>query len=340
MPSYIHSISQALPLKSVSNAQLGELHIDWDMDAIFHKTGVAHRYISDNESAYSLACDAVDKLFQNNVNSLIDIDGIIFCTQSPEFKLPQNSHLIHKYLKLKNNIMCFDLNLACSGYIYGLAIIDALISNGQLRNVLFINSDTYSKYIHENNRSLATLFGDGASASIIKYDSEIEGFFGFTLGSSGQYYDRFIIPKIKLSNPKLEYRDKFGSLNFENKIEMDGIAVWSFINSEVPKQINEYLNLLGKSLAEIDFFIFHQASKLTLDGLEKTLQIPNNKIINNLELYGNTVSASIPMALQKLLTTNPARIKHGDTILLSGFGVGISFGTTMFKIERPCYVCE
>lgn len=343
MNAYIEAIAAKFPATNLTNAELQTQNPEWSMKDIHEKTGVKNRFIAAiNETSYDLGRDAVDLLFSHEKHKLNNVDSIIFCTQSPDFLMPTNAHLLHKHLKLSDNVIAFDINLACSGFIYGLSIANAFIKSGQAKCVLLVTSETYSKFTHYKNRSVRTLFGDGAAATLINSDSNINGFNSFTLASNGANYDKFYIPDGGFRNPidtfsNEEYLDSSGSINTKSCIHMDGMSVWSFINSAVPRQILMHLkeNNVDKSL--VDHFIFHQGSKLTIDSLIKILEIDPTKAHTNIGSIGNTVSASIPLCLRDALM-NQIKIKPGDRIVLSGFGVGLSYGTTSFTYERDCYV--
>jgi 3-oxoacyl-[acyl-carrier-protein] synthase-3 len=328
----IRAIEYYLPEKKISNLELQELQPDWDMDKIFNKTGVRNRHVaSANETALDLAIHATDKLFIKHDLSLDNIDGIIFCTQSQDYIMPSNSFLIHKHFGFKSHVWTFDLNLACSGFIYGLSIIRGLIETGMGKNILFITSDTYSKYINKDDRSTRVLFGDGAAATLIG-ESNGSLLIDVILESSGIFFDSFYIPAGGCKTPKSDYTKIHESINGNIRtledIHMNGFSVWKFITKTVPNQINNLLNRNNLSIEQVDFFAFHQASQLTLDSLIKTLQI-KQPVFSNLELKGNLVSSSLPILIKDALDSN--KIKRGDLMLLSGFGVGLSWGSFLIK---------
>jgi len=329
----IKLIEYHLPENVLTNEMLKIDHPDWDVDKVGKKSGVMQRHISlEGQTAFDLACTAIDKLFQNGFN-VSDIDGIIFCTQSPDYIMPSNAFLIHKHFGFSSNVWAFDYNLACSGYIYGLAIVQGMILSGMAKNVLLINADTYSKYINKNDRSTRVLFSDGGAVSVIGLTND-SCFIDFQLATAGTEYKSFYIPSGGARTPKNEQTktldvDQSGNERTTENIHMNGFAVWKFISKTVPDQINSILAKNNMTLDAIDFFGFHQASKLTLDSLVKALKIDQSRVYSNLENVGNTVSASIPILLKDAM--NEGRLKRGDTILLSGFGVGLSWGTTILK---------
>lgn len=330
----IRHIEYHLPEGILTNKDLKSSHPDWDIKKVAEKSGVYQRHIAkSDETAFSLSITAVEKLLDQSDVDQDDIDGIIFCTQSPDFIMPSNAFLIHKHFGFKSNVWAFDYNLACSGYIYGLAICRGFIETGMAGNILLINADTYSRYINENDRSTKVLFGDGAAASLISAD-ENEGIIDISLASEGSEYDFFYIPSGGCRIPKSDQTkeivtDRSGNQRTAEDIKMNGFAVWKFISGTVPVQIRELLSRNDLTVDDIDFYGFHQASKLTLDSLAKALKIDSDKVYMNLDKVGNTVSASIPIALKD--AEKEGRLKRGDLMLLSGFGVGLSWGSLIMR---------
>jgi len=332
----IKEIEYFLPINKKTNEDLQRENPEWDVEKVAAKTGIYSRHIAaKDETALDLATKAVKKLLAKKSIKKEDIDGIIFCTQSQDFVMPSNSFLIHKEFEFHKNTWAFDYNLACSGYVYGLCIARGLIETGISKNIMLITSDTYSKYINKKDRSTINLFGDGAAVTIIsKSDSNDSRIIDAKLSSSGNDYKSFYVPSggcrlPKNMHTKIEKKDQSGNIRNLENIHMNGFAVWKFISKIVPKQIEEILINNNLTIKDIDFFAFHQASKLTLNSLEKALKIPKNKIYTNIKEIGNTVSSSIPIVLKDAIEEK--KLKRGDLILLSGFGVGLSWGTMLIK---------
>ncbi len=334
MSVYIRQIEYYLPDRIITNDDLQAIHPEWDIQKIGEKSGVFKRHIAaEQETAFDLARNAVEKLLLNAKLSKDDIQGILFCTQSPDYIMPSNAFLIHKHFGFANNVWAFDFNLACSGYVFGLSIARGMMETHLAENILFINADTYSKFIHPNDRSTQVLFGDAAAASIISKEDN-RGIIDISLASSGKDYESFYIPAGGCRLPKSErtaeiVSDHSGNLKSAENIQMNGFAVWQFISRVVPVQIIDLLRKNKLELSDIDFFGFHQASKLTLDSLVKALKIDPNKVYTNMDRVGNTVSASIPIALKD--AELEGKLKRGDLVLLSGFGVGLSYGSLIMK---------
>lgn len=333
MSSYIKFIEYFLPDKIVSNSDLEFDYPEWDLDKIKSKTGVLNRHIaSPNETALDLSIKACNKLFK--YFDVHKIDAIIYCTQSPDYIMPSNSFLIQKEFNFNEEIICYDFNHACSGYIYGLMMANSYIKSGVAKCVLLINSDTYSKYINPLDRSTRVLFGDAAAVSVIEGDNSCFGIQDIIVSSFGQGYNKFIIPAGGARLPKseltsTEQSDFVGNIRSKNNINMDGMAVWTFINSKVPGQIKKLLQRNNLCIDEVDLFIFHQASLMTLESLMKILNLDRKKVFINLENIGNTVSASIPIAIKDAI--DGGEFKENQIILICGFGVGLSYGTVLLK---------
>tara|TARA_B110001452_G_C15222698_1_gene423853 strand:- start:177 stop:1184 length:1008 start_codon:yes stop_codon:yes gene_type:complete len=334
MGVYIKYSEYYLPDKIVSNKEMATEHPEWDVDKASSKSGVLNRHISGaSETAFDLAIKATDKLFQSNDIEMNQISGIIFCTQSPNHIMPQNSFLIHKHYKFSQNVWSFDYSLACSGFIVGLSIARGMIETGLGENILLITSETYSKYINPNDRSTNILFGDGAAATVIS-KSDIDRVIDIKISSNGAKFETFYIPAGGSKMPKDEktcvnIKDQSGNIKSLENIHMNGFAVWQFISKNVSEQIIDLLSKNHLKIEDIDLFVFHQASKMTLDSLVKMLKIDSEKSYTNIENIGNTVSASIPIALKDAVYEG--KLKRGDLILLSGFGVGLSWGSIIMK---------
>lgn len=332
----IRDIDYYLPEHFITNEDLQKENPDWDMSPVGKHIGVRKRHIAhDDETALDLAYKACKKLFSKNKDAKDQIDGIIFCTQSEDYILPPNSCILHKMLDLSEDTFAFDFNLACSGYIYGLALARGLIYSGIAKNILLVTGDTYSKYINKSDRSVRALFGDGAAVSWITTSDSNGGIIDIQCSTHGKLYDKFIIPAGGCRMPKspktaVVKADSSGNIRTLENIHMDGMGILVFINSKIPKQVKCVLARNGLTIDDIDLFVFHQASKVALDKLIRLLGIKPEKTYQNLNEVGNTVSASIPIALKDAL--DEKKISPGDKVLISGFGVGLSWGTAIIEM--------
>ena len=318
----ISGISYHLP-ETIEGVDVLQKHNpDWDMPKILEKTGIHNRYISaSNETAVDLAFQAGKKLFTSIPNHE-DIDLLILVTQSPDYVLPSSACILQDRLGLSKNCMAFDVNLGCSGFIYALSIAGGLIESGVAHKALILCADTYSKYIEKNDRTCRPIFSDGAVAVMLQ-ESNADCIGPFEFGTDGAGYDRLIV---KRSGAK----DTDQIADFcRGSLEMYGSDVFLFTMRVVPECVSNLLNRTGLTLENIDLFVFHQASKLVIENLIRTLSLNKDKVFTNFENIGNTVSASIPIALKDADTQG--RLKEGDTVMLIGFGVGLSWGATLIR---------
>ncbi len=328
----IKAIEYYLPEHIVTNVMLKQENPDWDVESLAERTGVLKRHIAaDGETALDLAFKACQKMFPQGV--LPEIDGIIFCTQSQDHILPPNACILHQRLGLSANVFAFDLNMACSGYIYGLALARGLIVSGTLKNVLLVNADTYSKYIHPRDRSVRLLFGDGAAVTWLTA-ADKEGIMDLMCATSGKNFDRFIIPAGGCRMPRSAKTsdvmiDKNQNHRSQENICMKGMDILTFVNSQIPAQIETLLERNHLKIKDIDLFVFHQASKVGLDSLKSALKIDPQKCFENYPDIGNTVSASIPIALKDAIGCHKALAGH--KVVLCGFGAGLSWGTALVE---------
>lgn len=318
----ISAISYYLPKTIEGVGELQQDNPDWDMTKILDKTGIQNRYISDpGETAVDLAFAAGRKLFEN-LTGHEEIDLLILVTQSPDYVLPTSACILQDRLGLSKNCMAFDVNLGCSGFVYALSIAGGLIESGVARKGLILCADTYSKYIGKNDRTCRPLFSDGAAATLVE-SSATDRIGPFELGTDGAGYDRLIVKHSGAREAGQVADSCRGSL------EMYGSDVFLFTMRAVPQCINKLLDRSGLKLENIDLIVFHQASKLVIENLIRTLSLDKSKVFTNFESIGNTVSASIPIALKDADTQG--RLKEGDTVMLVGFGVGLSWGGTVIR---------
>ncbi len=316
----IETIEYYLPERVEDNDLLEEENPDWKMSDLFKKTGVFKRYISDkNQTSVDMAVISAEKIFQNGVDRH-EIDFVVLVTQSPDYLLPTSACLIQDKLNLKKECMAFDINLGCSGYIYGLSVCSSLIETGVAKKGLLICSETYTKFIDKSDRTCRPLFGDGAAATLLT--ACVNDKLGpFTFGTDGSGYDNLIL---RGSGARVE-----NDSNAINNLFMEGAKVFMFTMDMVPKSVEGMLKKVDLSIDEIDLFVFHQASKLVIDNITRRLDLPEEKVFRNYQDIGNTVSASIPIALKDAEDTKV--LKRGDKVMLTGFGVGFSWGSCLLE---------
>ena len=332
MSAKIVKVEYYLPETVITNDDLAKEFPEWSSDKIEKKIGIRERHIvKEDETALDLALITGKKILKNYDKDKIDF--LLFCTQSPEYYLPSGACILQDRLGLKTDIGALDYNLGCSGFIYGLAMAKSLINSNIAKNILLITSETYTKHIYPKDKSNRTIFGDAAAAVIIE-KSEKEQIGEFVLGTDGRGYKNLIVPNGGLRNRydinSQEIDDDSGSIRTDNNLYMNGPDIFNFTIKAVPKVVSETLKKNNINLSEIDYIIFHQANKYMNEYLRKKINIPKEKFYLNLLHTGNTVSATIPIAIKDCLDNNI--IKKGYKILIVGFGVGYSWGGTIITI--------
>ena len=314
MSGKISQISIQLPKNKISIKNLCKKN-SWNYDKIIENTGIKNVYhSSNNESALKLAIKAGSKITKKNKK----IDALIYITQSPEFHLPTNACIIQNELGLRKNLISFDINQGCSGFIYGLFTAEQLLEIKTINNVLLICSDNYTKNINKKNKTCLTLFSDGATATLIKKNKKKNNDYIFYTDGSGA------------DDLKLNYSGNQFKINKRPELFMDGRKVLLFTMDIVPNIVNQTLKKNKTSYKNLKYVIFHQASKIVIENLVRKLNIPESKVFTNFNKFGNTVSSTIPICLYELKKKN--MIKKGDKILICGFGVGLSVGSTIIEI--------
>jgi len=333
----LKAIKSFLPETKLTNEQLAEQFGDWHASQILSKTGVSVRGVAgQDECASDLGVKAAQRLFESGACAPDEIDFLIFCTQSPDYFTPTTACVMQNALGLRTSCGAIDINQGCSGYIYGLALAKSLVEAGTARTVLLVTADTYMKFINRRDRSLLTLFGDGAAATLIRaVESERELVGPFVLGSDGRGASQIMVKAGGLrrrpsAETAVEKEDSAGNWRSDENLFMDGADVFSFALRTVPPTLQQLLEKSGMKIEDIDFIVPHQANKFVLERLRAKLKFPAEKFWIDMEDSGNTVSSTIPIALEKALQQQ--RVKPGDRVALVGFGVGYSWGATMVEI--------
>lgn len=313
----IVDIQYYLPDKKENLKSLKKINPDWKIDSIIKKTGINNRYISNlNETALDLAFKATNKISKDKLK---DIDNLIYVTQSPEYSLPTTACILQQKMKLNNKISCFDINQGCSGFVYALAVGSSMISSGISKKTLIVCSDTYTKYISKKDRTNRPIFSDGASTVLLKKSKNLFSN-KFQFETYGESYKELIV-----ENSGARFSVAKGS----QELYMNGSNVLLFTLSKVPIFVEKFLKSNKLSINDIDKFIFHQASEVVLESLRYKLGIPKEKMPTNYQIYGNTVSSTIPILIKDLFLQK--KIKNNETALLVGFGVGLSIGIGLVK---------
>jgi 3-oxoacyl-[acyl-carrier-protein] synthase-3 len=330
--SRITGVSYYLPERILTNDELAMLYPGWTAEKIFVKTGIRERHISgENETAGDLGEKASRKLFAEHSVDPTTIDFMLLATQSPDYFLPTTACMLQDRLEIPTTAGAIDFNLGCSAYIYGLSLAKGLIASRTAKKILLITAETYTKHIHPMDKSVRTIFGDGAAATLVSA-SDSDGIGKFVLGTDGSGYDKLIVPsggmRLKASEKTaVESTDESENIRSHDNLFMDGTEIFSFTITTVPQTVKETLEKNGLSMDDIDLFVFHQANQYMLDFLRKKCKISQEKFYMNFSDCGNTVSASIPIALVRAVQGGV--LKPGMRVMLVGFGVGLSWGAVV-----------
>lgn len=331
MGAIIKAIEYVYPKNKISNADLSKIFPDYDFSKFEAKVGIKNRYWVEEETAFDLAVEACEKLF--NSCDRDEIDYVLYCTQSPEYFLPTTACILQNKLGLKRNIGALDFNLGCSGFTYGLSLAKGLITSGQVKNVLLVTAETYSKYLHPLDRSNRAIFGDAATATLVSFD-ETDGIGEFLFGTDGSGYDKLIV---KNGGGRFPFDQNASEIIYgtdntytDNHLYMDGPEVFNFTSEVIPDFTKEIVAKNNIKIEEVDQYIFHQANAFMLNFMRKRLKIASDHFFVDLEDGGNTVSCTIPIALKKYSQS----IETENTITIVGFGVGLSWSGGVIKIKN------
>ncbi|TLD84600.1 ketoacyl-ACP synthase III [Helicobacter sp. MIT 11-5569] len=302
----IEEIAGYIPPHRISNDALAKQY-GLEENFIQEKIGVIkHSVMGEDESAMTMCLEAFKDL-QKKIE-IENIDVIITITQNPDYNIPHLSALLHKELGFDKKTACFDISLGCSGYVYGLSIIQSFMHSNNFKKGLLFTADPYSRIVDKNDKNTALLFGDGASVTLLSENAKF-------------YPKRTLFGTDGLAG--------WDSLICRNqKLEMNGRQVFSFAATEVPKQIKQLLEAENLNLADIDLFILHQGSRYIVQTIQKRLGVEECKVPYEIFDYGNTISSSIPLILRNYLCN-----KDIKRIVLSGFGVGFSWASSILTKE-------
>ncbi len=326
--SQIGPIAVHFPDRVETNEQLQIENPDWDVALIAEKTGISLRYLAGvNETASDLAVKACQKLFDEQNIDPKSIDFLLLCTQTPDYPLPTTACLVQDRLGLSTNCGALDFNLGCSGFVYGLSLAQGLMSGGQCKRILLVTAETYSKYINQDDRSLRTIFSDGAAATLIEACDE-QCISQFQYGTDGSGADTLIVSdggsRCKEDAIAPRHRKRWSS-----RLYMDGPSLMSFTIGAIPQLVRSMVEKAELQLSDISHFLMHQATRKMLEHLQTALSVNDEQLPIRLHNRGNTVSSTLPILIQDL--RNEGKIQPGSQNVLVGFGVGWSWAGCLWK---------
>jgi len=337
----IKALSAAVPRRVINNYEYTAYFPADEVRQVVDKTGVFQRRFAEAGTCSSDLCfAAAEKLFADNKIDRSEIDLLVFVSQTPDYRMPATSVLLQNRLGLERNTIAFDLNLGCSGFIYGLSVVYSMMERSGLRKALLLDGEIRSRIYSPKDRKAAFLFGDAGVASIIERDSSF-GRSYFSLNSDGSKED---LIKMKAggyrfpSSPetmKERVVDEYGNIRSDEHGYMDGGDVFNFVIKEVPPDIKKVIALSGIPLPDIDYFVFHQANMFINSYLLKKLKLDPEKVPSTVGKFGNTSSVSIPLTIVSELQGK----LNNRRLLMSGFGVGMTWASCIINTGK-CQISD
>ncbi|MCH7959477.1 MAG: ketoacyl-ACP synthase III [Candidatus Hydrogenedentes bacterium] len=313
-----------LPEKIWTNKDLEEF-CDTSDEWIRKRTGIEQRHVAPEEHGVTdLAIGAAEMALENAEVAPDEVDAIIFCTVTPDQLLPASGSLLQKRLGA-SNAAAFDLNAACSGFLYGLATADSYIRSGLFKTVLLIGAEIQTNRMTWENRDTAVLFADGAGAVVLRAEEGERGVLTTHLGSDGEHYEVLHLPMAGSRTPITKE-------NIDDKpytIYMKGPELFKRAVKKFPEVSQQALDATGLTYDDIALFIPHQANLRIIEAAGQRMGIDPERVFVNIQKTGNTTAASIPIALHQALCEG--RIKEGDNLLLAAFGAGLTWASAIIK---------
>lgn len=338
----IKAMSAAVPRHTIHNYEYTEHFGAEEVKDIVDKIGVYERRFADANTCSSDLCfAAAQKLIDDNNVDVSEIDLLVFISQTPDYRMPATSVLLQHRLGLPNSTMAFDINLGCSAFIYGLSVVYGLMQSAGMRKALILDGETRSKVYSPKDRRTAFIFGDAGVAALIEKDEAFGDSF-FSFGSDGSREDLIKIPAGGYRNPSSvksvteKVVDEYGNIRTDEQGFMNGGDVFNFVIREIPRDIKSVLQFSGKTLEQIDFFVFHQANSFINSYLAKKLKLDETRIPTTIHKFGNTSSVSVPLTIVSELKS---RIDEDKTLLLSAFGVGMTWASAVLTLN-DCTISE
>lgn len=312
-----------VPDNIVTNADLRERY-GFDPDWIEQRTGIfARRHAPRDQATSDLCVEAAKRAIENANVRIEEIDLLIVGTFTPDHTCPSTACLVQEKLGL--DVAAFDVSAACSGFVYSLATASQFVATGNSKLALVIGADVCSRIVNPLDKKVAPLFGDGAGAVVVSRGSAAQGLLCYQLGADGSGGPLLQAPATGTRNPV-----SVDELNAGRQfLNMDGRNVFIWAVRVVEDTINLVLEKAGLKIEDVSLFLLHQANARILDHAVEKLGIPADKVVKQVDRYGNTSAGSIPLVLDE--ANRSGRIKRGDTILMCGFGAGLTWGTSLFR---------
>lgn len=331
----VTAMSAAVPKRIIKNLEYTSFFSKEEAYEIVDKTGIVERRFADENTCSSDLCfAAAEKLIADNGVNKEDVDLLVFISQTPDYRMPATSVTLQHRLGLPNKTIAFDINLGCSAFLYGLSVIYGMMENGNLKKALLLDGETRSKVYSPRDRRSAFLFGDSGVAALIERDPKF-GKSTFSLNSDGSRADLIMIPAggyRKMSSAETVVEkvvDEFGNMRSEEQGYMRGGDVFNFVIREIPRDIKNTLEFVGRNIDEFDYVVFHQANNFINSYIMKKMKMDATKIPSTIAKFGNTSSVSVPLTIVSELQ---GKLEGKKDLLLSAFGVGMTWATGLITL--------
>lgn len=330
----LRGISACVPSRTESIREIYK----WEgTETFIESTGIRHRRRADNSvTSADLCLAAAEELVSQLQWEKPEIDALVFVSQTPDYILPATSCVLQRRLGLSKECYALDISLGCSGWVYALSVISALMQNGTIRKGLLLAGDTVTKLCSPEDKSTYPLFGDAGTATALEHDTHSKGL-KFIFNNDGSGYETIICPegayRAPVDEDSLKLRNHGEGINRRGiDLDLDGMDVFSFGITKAPKSVRELCGYIGIDKDNVDIFTFHQAKRMMNEMIRKKLKLPEDKVPYCMDEFGNTSCASIPLAL---VTRERERLMSSRlTHIACGFGVGLSWGSVWFETDN------
>ncbi len=316
-----------VPERVVTNADLEKI-VDTSDEWIFERSGIRRRHLAaDGEHTSDMALQASLRALENAGLKAQDIDLVVLTTVNPDMSFPSTACILQGKLGIRNNIPCFDLEAACSGFVYGVEVAARMMQSGMYKHALVVSSEKMSCMVDWKDRATCVLFGDGAGAVVLSASDEPDtGILGSVLGADGSDTEILYMPAGGSAMPSSLETVKNGL----HTVKMNGRELFKKAVHIMQEKALEVLDLCGVGVDELSLLIPHQANARIIESVAKRMKIPSDKVYVNIADYANTSSASIPIALDEVMRSG--RLRKGEKILLVAFGAGLTWGATLIRV--------
>lgn len=338
----ITALAACVPSRIIDNYKYTDFFPEEDVKKVVDKIGVFERRFADEKTCASDLCfAAAEKLIEDNHIDRSEIDLLVFVSQTPDYRMPATSILLQNRLGLPMSTIAFDINLGCSGFLYGLSTVYAMMERSGLRKALLLDGETRSKVYSPKDRRTAFIFGDAGVAALIERKPDF-GESHFSLNSDGSRGNLIMIKSGGYRNMSSEESlrekvvDEFGNIRNDEQGFMDGANVFNFVIVEIPKDIKRLFRETGENIQDMDYYVFHQANNFINGVIAKMMKLDKSRIPSNIHKFGNTSSVSIPLTIVSELRN---QMEGRKRLMLSAFGVGMAWATAIVPFE-DCKISE